>query len=344
LKSYLGNPIGNALSGSWREKVPAFDLSAAELEELKPFAIATGASGLIWRRVRSSALAQTAIAGEFRDRFRMQVLHHRAHELEIIEAFSCLRSAGIEPILAKGWAVARLYPERGLRPYGDIDLCVHPDQYGAALALIEGPEGLNVPLDIQSGFKRLDRTYDDLYARSQLISLGNMDVRVPGLEDHLRFLCVHMLRHGLWKPLWLCDVALIMESLPPDFDCGRCLSGRDVQSQWVICSLKMAGVLLGAKVPSNLESMAIDVPDWAIQAVLRQWGTTNHYMRENALRGFHHNLRELPRALRLRWPNPIQATVSMGASFNSYPRFPLQLAESSKRAFRFLGTLTRRNK
>jgi hypothetical protein len=318
------------------------DICTPDLDKLRPLAVATGASGLIWRRVRSSPLAQTATAAEFRDRFRMQVLHHRAHELEIIRAFSCLRSAGIEPILAKGWAVARLYPELGLRPYGDIDLCVHPDRYQDALSLIEGPKGPNAPLDIQASFKRLDRTYDDLHARSQRIRLGNIDVRVAGLEDHLRFLCIHMLRHGLWKPLWLCDVALIMESLPPDFDWGRCLSGGEVQSQWVICSLKMAGVLLGAKVPANLESMAVDVPDWLLHAVLRQWETANHYMRENPLQGF--RLRELPRALRLRWPNPIQATVSMGAGFNSYPRFPLQLAESSKRAFRFLGTLARRSK
>jgi hypothetical protein len=89
--------------------------------------------------------------------------------------------------------------------------------------------------------------------------------------------------------------------------------------------------------------MPVDVPGWALDAVLRQWETANHYMREKALRGFRDNLKELPRALRLRWPNPIQATVSMGAAFNSYPRFPLQLAESGKRAFRFLGTLTRRS-
>ena len=63
------------------------------------------------------------------DTGNMEVLHHRVHEMEIGEAFSRLRSVGIEPILAKGWAIARLYPERGMRPYGDIDLCVHPDHF-----------------------------------------------------------------------------------------------------------------------------------------------------------------------------------------------------------------------
>ena len=31
-------------------------------------------------------------------------------------------------------------------------------------------------------------------------------------------------RHGLWRPLWLVDVALLVESLPPGFDWDACLS------------------------------------------------------------------------------------------------------------------------
>jgi len=38
------------------------------------------------------------------------------------EAFVRPPLRGVEPILGKGWAIARLYPERGMRPYGDIDL------------------------------------------------------------------------------------------------------------------------------------------------------------------------------------------------------------------------------
>jgi hypothetical protein len=37
--------------------------------------------------------------------------------------------------------------------------------------------------------------------------------------------------------------------------------------------------------------------------------------------------RTLPRALRDRWPDPIQATIRMGGPFNELPRFPFQLAE-----------------
>ena len=45
---------------------------------------------------------------------------------------------------------------------------------------------------------------------------------------------------------------------------------------------------------------------------------------------------ELLRALRLRWPNPIQATVGVGGPFNELPRWPFQLWECVLRTAHFL--------
>jgi len=339
----IGKLVAQAVLGSWREKPPQWTLTAAQLDEIRPIVMAAGSAGLIWRKLRATDIANWAPAVELQNSVRMQILHHAVHEKEIAEAFSMLRSIGVEPILGKGWAIARLYPERGMRPYGDIDLCIHPDHFEKARRLIESPEGPKAPLDTQRRFKRLDRTYQDLHLRSKLVRMGKIDVRIMGLEDHLRFLCIHMLRHGLWKPIWLCDVALLMESAPGDFDWQRCLSGNELQSHWVLCSLSIAKELLSARMPSTLNSAA-RVPDWALKAILEQWGTADHYMRANPLRDYRHNLRKIPRALRLRWPNPIQATIAMNGGFNSYPRLPLQLAESGRRAFAFFGALTRRSK
>ena len=53
--------------------------------------------------------------------------------------------------MAKGWLAAGLYAQRGLRPYGDIDLWVRPQEQEAAFAalvvltnllLVELPGGL----------------------------------------------------------------------------------------------------------------------------------------------------------------------------------------------------------
>ena len=45
---------------------------------------------------------------------------------------------------------------------------------------------------------------------------------------------------------------------------------------------------------------------------------------------------QLPRALRLRWPNPIQATVGVGGPFNELPRLPFQLWECVSRTAHFI--------
>ena len=45
---------------------------------------------------------------------------------------------------------------------------------------------------------------------------------------------------------------------------------------------------------------------------------------------------QLLKALRLRWPNPIQATVRVGGPFNDLPRLPFQLMECVSRTVYFI--------
>jgi hypothetical protein len=51
-----------------------------------------------------------------------------------------LAAAGLDPLLIKGRVAAALYPERGLRPYGDIDLCFDSAQYQTARTVLNTPE------------------------------------------------------------------------------------------------------------------------------------------------------------------------------------------------------------
>ena len=45
---------------------------------------------------------------------------------------------------------------------------------------------------------------------------------------------------------------------------------------------------------------------------------------------------QLLKELRLRWPNPIQATVHVGGPFNELPRLPFQLLECVSRTAYFI--------
>jgi hypothetical protein len=116
------------------------------------------------------------------------------HERELAYVLSLLRAEGIEPVLIKGWAIARLYPDAGLRPYGDIDLCIRPDQFAAASAALKCLEDLDGHyVDLHSGFARIGQTragdgtrslrrfrinagemrvWDELFSRSELVPLS----------------------------------------------------------------------------------------------------------------------------------------------------------------------------
>src|SRR5438094_10301599 len=113
-----GNLVASTLAGSWRHKPPPLQLRPAELPEVIPLLLAAGAAGLGWWRVRGSELSRSLDAFQLRQGYRLHTLQAALHERELARVLTALRAAGIDPLLAKGWAEARLYAEPGLRPYG----------------------------------------------------------------------------------------------------------------------------------------------------------------------------------------------------------------------------------
>jgi hypothetical protein len=280
-----GVVIAKVLSGAWREYAAAPHLSKAELSLVAPLIYQSGDAGLAWWRIRTSSLARSPMGRLLHDAYRHLRLAARAHEREIKEVISFLREEGIEPVLVKGWAIARRYPDFGLRPYGDIDLCVRPDQFNKAermLTRLAGGKGHFV--DLHDGFSKLDLVqvkfrsrrgqtlWDELFERSRLVDCGAEKVRVLSDEDHLRVLCLHLLRSGAWRLLWLCDVALAVESGGPDFDWGICLGSDLLKADWIACIIGVAHHLLKADLAKTpLAERATNLPRWLIPAVLRQW-------------------------------------------------------------------------
>ena len=337
----LDKAVASALAGAWRASPspPSPSLTPAALTEVTPLLLRTGAASLAWWRMRSSELGTTAAAHELRQAYRMYTLQAGRKEDQIVQAITLLRSAGVEPLLVKGWAVARLYPERGLRPYGDIDLCVRPEQYAVAVTALAAPGAETIVVDLHKGLPQLHRpSLDKVYERSQLVRLGDVDVRILGTEDHLRYMCVHMLQHGAYRGLWLCDVAVVLESLPKDFDWAYLLRGDRRCADWVASSVGLAHQLLGARLDGiPPEERTRSLPRWLLPSVLRQWSIGEHYM--DSVPSMAYALRhptQLLKALRLRWPNPIQATVRVGGPFNELPRLPFQLAECVSRTTYFI--------
>jgi hypothetical protein len=321
------------LSGSWSNKLLQPVISEEDLNRSSAMLQDSGAGGLLWWQIRESDLRDSAAGEALHQLYRMQTLIAAKTELEIQNIFRILRSNHLEPILVKGWAIARHYPAKGLRPYGDIDLILHPKDRTKALEVMQSPEGRKYYGDFDhEELEKLDeQTLDDLFAHSQLVKLGETEIRVMGDEDHLRFLCIHLLRHGAWRPLWLCDIAIAVESRKADFDWQRCLGKDKNQADWVTCTIRLAHELLGADI-RNTPAENKTLPKWFVPTVLQQWEhprlgdhTPPELIMTSLRRPAH-----IVKAIRERWPNPISASIRMNAPFNECPRLPFQVANYAK--------------
>jgi hypothetical protein len=334
----LGATLARILAGAWRPDAPALSLSAKDAGATIPNLLRTGAAGLAWWRVRRSEAATLPAAHQLQQAFRLQALHAAIRQVAVAEAATLLRRVGVEAVLGKGWAIARQYPDLALRPYGDIDLYVPEVEHRKAADLIENTNA--GPIDLHRGFAELDdRHASDLLARSRLVELDGVPVRIFGEEDHLRLLALHLLRHGGYRPLWLCDIAVALETRSDRFDWDVFLGGSARRSRWAVCALLLAQRLLGASmldVPAEITGQRL--PRWLLTAVLDRWSSSTFVPQgmRAPMRSYVRTPLAGLRALLGRWPNGIEATVGLGGAFNDLPRLPFQVAECVRRAAGFL--------
>lgn len=340
-----GALVATFLTGSWRADPPPLDLSAEVVEKIAPLLIPTGAGALGWWRLRNTELDALDAIDQLHQAFRLYTLESRVNQAKIAEVFAVFRSHRVEPVLIKGWAAARYYPDKGLRPYGDIDICVRREEFQSAERAIATLDPVRFRIDLHTGFARFGVHEDEeLFKRSQLVKIDQTDVRILCPEDHLRVVCFHMMREGAWRALWLVDVAAALESQPQDFNWNYFL-GDERQAAPLVNAIGLAQQLLGAKganIPERLYS--IQYPRWLVSTVLNEWGSTAPSMigRHDASMLAHLRRREgLLAGLGHRWPNAIEATTTMRAPFNNLPRLPFQISNSLYRLGSFIAQLPR---
>lgn len=327
------------LAGAWRASPPVLDMSPSALNLVAKKLLIARAGALGWWRIRHSALRTAPAAIELCNAYRLCTLNAALHERNIERVLTALRAADIEPILIKGWSVARFYPEVGLRPYGDIDLCVSSDDRASAQGLLKGIKGSFIDVDLVhdevDGMG--ERSWKELYPRTQLVRLGNTDVCVLGLEDHLRVLCLHMLKGPRMSPVLLCDIALMLETMPRAFDWDICLGERP-QSDWIACAIGLAHRLLGAQVTHTpVAERASNLPPWLISGVLKQWATYRPHEYMAPLVTYLRHPKGITTALRRRWPGPIESAVVFRRPFNRTPPLPYQMGHFVSQRKIFIG-------
>lgn len=231
---------------------------------------------------------------------------------------------GIRALLIKGWAIARLYPDPALRPYTDTDIAVgqaHADRARRLLADLPAECGAVDVHGLPEEWK--DRKWETLLDRAE-----QTEVWIPSAEDHLRLLAVHAMKHGVFRPLWLCDLGLAVESRGVDFDWAYFTSGDRWLTECALLALRLAGALLGAGLEGT-PAADLPPPRWAERAVLKEWGHPNRWPHGHTMIGEALRKRpwSMPGELWRRWPGAVEATYNLRAPWNRLPRFPLQFAE-----------------
>jgi hypothetical protein len=336
-----GQLVADFLAGSWRAKQTPPEISSSDLERVAALLYNSGGTGLAWWRIHESDLRQTPCGELLHQGYRMQALQTPINEERIARAYRLLRAAAIEPILVKGWAAAQLYPHRTLRPYGDIDLVVRPEEYSKARVALQQDDTGTWWVDLHKGVAELDdRSLDEVFERSRTLVLDEVQVRVLSCEDQLALLAIHLFKHGAWRPSWLCDIAATVEALPENFDEQICFGPNKKRLAWIGCAIALAHQLLGANV-ERIASHLRPAPEWVTRAVLEQWGNLfqpQHLpiqprpVMAHALR----NPRTLIKEVRERWPAPLIATFTLGGAPNNLPRLPFQLGAFARQAGKYL--------
>ncbi len=338
MRCLRGALVAKLLAGAWRSPhLSPPDSTAGELDEVLELLLDSGTAPLAWWRIRESKLALAPAAERLHTAYRLQSLKAAQQEVSMGPLLQKFHARGIDPILMKGWSLASLYPEAGLRPYSDIDLIIPTGQVETALTLLADSDAPRVDLEHDQITRFDDRIWRDLYARSRLMTLGKTEARVLSPEDQLRAQCIHFLKHGGCGTLSLCDIALLVETRSPDFGWDVCLGGGRSQRSWITAALLLAHGLLGMKLEGvPLDSTWDELPSWVSRTVHEQWGRTSNAYRAD-LRSYLWRPAKITEAIADRWPpNPIVATLTSGACFGSWPASVLQIVDVWLRVCRWL--------
>ena len=260
------------------------------------------------------------------DDHRWNILQARLQNLRTVKAVEVFRVHGIEPIVIKGSAAARYYPDRARPISVDVDVAVSAADYACALDLVNSGACEGVGVDVHRELRHLDpRPWDDLVKNSVDLSLENSSVRMLRPEDDLRVLCVHWLTDGGAYKDRLWDIYYAITNRAPDFDWERFLDAAGPRRRrWYECTLGIAAKYLDLDLSDTPVAGAdTRIPEWMKRTVEAEWAAEiKPYPLEASLFDRPMLIAQLRRRMR---PNPIFATVDCEGSIDARTRVGYQV-------------------
>ncbi len=271
-----GQVLASLLAGAWRSSPPRFAMSREVLPAVLPQLLKLGVGPLAWWKLRQEEGDQGMAFSRLEQEARICRLASFVCECQLADLLDELRYWGVQPLVSKGWTVARRYPEPGLRSPRDLTLHVDPSRLEEAQRVLAEPVHASAAcwVRLQAGTPELpDRTPADLYRHAPRDWLRDVAIRSLGAEDQLRLLCVDFVTQGGSWPLWLCDIGVILESLPRGFDWDYFHSGDPRRSWWAGTVIGLTARLLQARTDAVPDHAAVvRQGDWLDQVILNRWG------------------------------------------------------------------------
>lgn len=322
------------LRGAWRAVPPPLDFPPTDLLDHPLDLINSGAGALAWWRICNSFREPPQEFAPFYETYLSQTLSAKVREQVIARVAGTLDAAHIPFMVVKGWAAARLYAEPGLRPMGDLDLVVPPSAQAKAAALLTQEIVQDTFVEVHPGpddlgyYATQGVSFDALYGRSETVTLPTAHIHIPAREDHLALICLHLMKHGGFRPLWLCDVSAALESLTLHSDWSR-IPLIEPYANWISVAIGLAHQMLGAQLGDTpFERSATRLPRWMVPALVRAWQYPS--FESQAIKTTPRAGPRLTRSgdiLRIWWHEPILATIRRRARFSFIPPYAHQITD-----------------
>ena len=206
---------------------------------------------------------------------------------ELIKIYNLFQKNGVALIPFKGPALASYaYGDLSLRPFGDLDILIHPQDIPRAnhLLVAQGYRWLSrlspaqkeiylraasATFTFQHNNQRTLLELDPYFSADELpcpvplerfwdrleqTSLEDQWIAAFSPEDLLLLLCLHGTKHFWERLIWICDVAELIHK-KTEINWGRVL--REAQTlhcmRLVLIGLSLAHDLLGATLPEEIE-------------------------------------------------------------------------------------------
>jgi hypothetical protein len=203
-------------------------LSAEESGHLIEAAVREGLAGLLYQRLRACGRLPMLAAPSRR---RLESIYYLTLQTNL--TFFCvlkeIAGQGVPFVLMQGAALlAETYPDPGLRPLGDIDLWVLPDNqerlFTTLVRLGFGETSLSpgvfrrgdVLVDTHAQLDWAERIrasrfifaadLDTVYRACRRVAWDGLDLLCLGKYDQVVYLTVHAIKHNLERLIWLADI------------------------------------------------------------------------------------------------------------------------------------------